>query len=127
MTTIEEFRKTATPEQIEAIDKLAKLHKEGLAVRDAYEDIAEHIDREYRLAHQTWGLQTTMVDAELELFVDPLLPVRDGYADRHQQIREEMTQLLRQAVGELNTGHLGYVQRNYEKITGEPMPNTLLP
>jgi hypothetical protein len=125
MTTIEEFKKTATPKQIKVIDRLATLHKEGLAARADFQEVQDKIDRRCSLIRQSCGLQSYLIDDELELFVDPLLPARADCADDYRQIHKEMTQLLKRAVGELNMGHLGYVQRNYEKITGEPVPNAV--
>jgi len=126
MTTIEEFRKTATPKQIEVIDRLAKLHKEGLAARTDFEEVQDEIKGWCSHIFQPSRCpQSYLIDAELEIWVDPLLPIKHECADKYQQIRKEMIQLLKRAVGELNMGHLGYVQRNYEKITGEPVPTAV--
>ena len=50
MVTIKEFKRTASPEQIKVIDRLAELHKEGLAVRDAYQEVAEEIQEKLQNA-----------------------------------------------------------------------------
>ena|GEM_PF-5798769 len=121
MVTIEEFRKTATPKQIEVIDRLVELHKDGLAARADFQDVQDEIDRRCSLVRQSCGLQSYLIDDELELFVDPLLPVRTECADEYREISKEMVQLFKRAI-ELNMEQLGYIQRNYKKITGEPIP-----
>lgn len=123
MTTIENFKQTATLEQIDAVDRLTELHKEGLAAYAGYREVQDQIDRGCHLARHIWGLQTEMVHDELEIRVDPLLPTRDRCKEKYLQVRGELARLLRRAVGKLDMGHLGYIRRNYESIVGEPLPH----
>ncbi|MFC1723343.1 hypothetical protein ACFL0V_04340 [Nanoarchaeota archaeon] len=123
MTTIAEFKKTASPEQAQVIDRLVAIHRETRRESQIYFRLQGDIDYEVRSAQQRWGLQTQMVAIDLELYADHLLPARNMHADRIIELRQEASQLLQQSVTELDMQHLGYVQRNYQRIVGTPIPH----
>jgi len=121
-TIIEDFRKTAETPQIHAIDTLVHLYREDREMHKNYIRVQEQIERGVSIAESEYRFQPYMLETELELFVDPLLPERDRYADRLLEIKRKATELFRRAVSVLNMGHLGFIQRNYERFVGEPLP-----
>lgn len=123
---IKEFLPNATPEQKELYQEICELGSLEQAAYEKYDALQREIDGIHSRAKSRWGLQTMMVNAELELLADPLLPARNAAEQENVQAREKMGILFQKAVTELGMAHLGIIQRYYEHYVGEPMPTSYL-
>lgn len=119
---IEEFIKTASDEQRYVLDRVIELSEKEDEACSNYSKIQRKVDETVSGIKTRWGLQIMMVQADLELLVDPMLPERNRYANQFEQVRAEMKELFQKAVCQLEMGHLGFIQRHYEKVVGEKMP-----
>ena len=121
---LEDFRPIASEEQIRVLDNIMKLGTEEKKYLDLYNERQREIDRKLSGIRYEHGLRSDLIRADLELFVDPLLPNRDRYLSNLEKIQAEMKILFRRAIEDLDMGHLGFIQRNYENVVGEPLPIT---
>ena len=114
--TIEDFKKTASPEQIGLLDKILFLAKEEKRLVSLVNEYRKDAD----LERDFWGSSFVQI-ADLVVEQEIYLYARVA-EDNLKETRSELSDLFTKAVKEYNLDHLGFFQRNYISIVGEPMP-----
>ena len=121
--TIEDFRKTASSEQLAVLDRIIMLgemeHHWATKVNDAHVPFKRAADRERTF----WGFQFAQI---AELVVDQeIAPLGYRAAAPYQialdEVRERISYLFQVATNELGMENLGFVQRNFHHYVGEPL------
>ena len=121
--TIENFRKTASSEQLMVLEGIIVLgkreHHLATKVNDAHSPFkrAADIERTY------WGFQLTQI---ADLVIDQeIAPSGNRAAAPYQrkldEVREKIAYLFQVATNELGMENLGFVQRNFHHYVGEPL------
>ena len=121
--TIENFRKTASSEQLMVLDRIIMLgeieHHWATEFNDAHAPFkrAADIERTY------WGFQLTQI---ADLVIDQeIAPSGNRAAAPYQrkldEVREKIAYLFQVATNELGMENLGFVQRNFHHYVGEPL------
>lgn len=121
MVTLDEFRKSASPEQISILNNIVSLVQNEEKAYDKYIARQSAIDDAVARIKYNHGLQSNLIDAELELIVDPMLPLRDSYLHKLEDTKKRIKEAFIKAV-KSGMGHLGFIQRNYEAAVGKPLP-----
>lgn len=121
--TIENFRKTASSEQLAVLEGIIVLgkreHHLATKVNDAHAPFKRAADRE----RTYWGFQFAQI---ADLVIDQeIAPSGNGAAAPYQrkldEVREKMAYLFQVAKNELGMENLGFVQRNFHHYVGEPL------
>ena len=126
VTTIKEFRPHATPEQGKVLDRLMVLNKQEVEAYELAQNKQREINVEFSRARSEWGTQTDMVYADMEFFADDLVVVRDSNYRAVESAQAEMRELLQRGVSKLGMAHLGFFQRQYQRLLGQPIPSKYL-
>ena len=121
--TIEDFRKTASSEQLAVLERIIMLgkreHHLATKVNDAHAPFKRAAARE----RTSWGFQFAQI---ADLVIDEeIAPLGYGAAAPYQrrlyEVREKIAYLFQVATNELGMENLGFVQRNFPHYVGEPL------
>lgn len=116
---VKDFRPRATKEQLSVIDRLFVLARKEQKYYGIYQTAKKEIGDEYSHLQAICSNENEVRDF-MDLAFDEFsnnAPWRiDSALDKLQTTQGEMRTLFKKARDELNMGHLGYIQRNYEGV-----------
>ena len=113
-TAIEDFIGTATDEQREVLTNLSRTGKEEKKLTDEVEAVYKSINTGG--VYSLDGHSVTICEDN-----DNAAIISAGPKKELRIVKEKMATYMKKAL-ELDMGHLGIIQRNYETYVGEPIP-----
>ena len=122
-TTIEDFSKDADPKQKKVLDWIMKLAKEEYILAEYINEKAAKWEEKGRREYAFWCPSFVQIyDLIMDQEIGPAAHA-ETYRERRrfETVRRRMNVLFVAAVEKYDMGHLGFIQRNYEKAVGKPI------
>lgn len=118
-TKVKDFMKTATSEQQRVLFELLELTDKEKELMEAYKRKIEPLEKDARNANELIDGQMAQIIREdaYDLAIIGTIKERGEL----EKVRERKRNLLMEAVRDYEMGHLGLIQREYERYVGEPL------